>query len=45
MYSKIIMIILKPSRKIIINEIIEDFSEDFLKSFDFKNDLFDVKKF
>ena len=44
MYSKIIMIILKLSRKVMMNEIIKNFSKSFSKSFDFENDLFDVKE-
>ena len=43
-YSKIIIIILKSSRKTIVNEIVEDSSKTFSKNFDFKNDLFDVKE-
>ena len=43
-YSKIIIITLKPFRKIIINKIIEDFSKSSSKSFNFKNDLSDVKE-
>ena len=43
MYLKVIITILKFSRKIIINEIIED-SSKFSKIFNSNNDLFDIKK-
>lgn len=42
-YLKIVMITLKPSRKVIMKKVIEDFKES-LESFDFENDFFEVKE-
>ena len=43
-YSKVIITTLESSRKIIINEIIEESLKASSESFNFKNDLFNIKK-